>query len=494
MKYVSTRTENCHKITSAEAIKNGLAPDGGLYMPESIPSLSLDEIGSLVGESYPVRAARILSKFLTDYTYEELLCDTSAAYAEEKFEGAAAPIAHLSDLAVLELFHGPTCAFKDMALQLMPRLFSRAMEKCNETDTALILTATSGDTGKAALEGYRDIPGIKLQVYYPTDGVSRIQKLQMQTQEGDNLSVVAIRGNFDDAQNGVKEIFSDKQMQSELSSRGIFLSSANSINFGRLAPQIAYYVSAYCDLVKDGSISLGDPIDVTVPTGNFGNIFAAYIAKRMGLPIGTLVCASNRNHVLTDLLESGVYDKNRPFYTTISPSMDILISSNLERLLFLTLGARKTADYMTRLAKEGVYRLTPEDHAKIKESFVGIYTDEEQTRRTVRETYEEQNYLADPHTAVALSAARRYASLRKAERKMLVVSTASPYKFAKDVMLALTGAAPSDDAEAPAMLHALTGRKIPTPIAALQTKSPRFTEVIEASDMMRRVLRFALDQ
>ncbi|HBJ18221.1 MAG TPA: threonine synthase [Clostridiales bacterium] len=494
MDYISTRSINCPKISSAEAIKTGLSPDGGLYMPEHIPTLTNEELASLYDMSYPERAAKILAKFLTDYTEEELLADTAAAYAPERFSAAPAPVTALSDLFILELFHGPTCAFKDMALQLMPRLFSRALIKCKEEKTALILTATSGDTGKAALEGYRDIPGVRLQVFYPTDGVSTLQKLQMQTQEGKNLSVIAIRGNFDDAQNGVKAIFSDPAMKAELDKRGVFLSSANSINFGRLAPQIVYYISAYCDLVKNGSIAEGEVIDVAVPTGNFGNIFAAFLAKKMGLPIGTLLCASNRNHVLTDFLESGVYDRNRPFFQTISPSMDILISSNLERLLYLIAGPERTAAYMKNLAEHGAYRLTPEDFAEVRRHFVGMYTDEEETERTVRETYEKQNYLTDPHTAVALCAARRYEKIRKAERKMLVVSTASPYKFAKTVTHALTGNTPPDGIEAADRLHTLTGREIPAPLDALRRATIRFSEVIEAPDMPKTVLHFAENQ
>ena len=494
MNYISTRSENCPKISSAEAIKNGLAPDGGLYMPETVPTLTNEEIATLTWLSYPARAAKILAKFLTDYTEEELLADAESAYAASRFDGTPAPVVPLSDLFVLELFHGPTCAFKDMALQLMPRLFSRALTKCKEEKTALILTATSGDTGKAALEGYRDIDGVKLQVFYPTDGVSALQKLQMQTQEGGNLSVVAIRGNFDDAQSGVKAIFADPEMKKKLEARGVFLSSANSINFGRLVPQIVYYVSAYCDLVSDGHIAPGDPIDVAVPTGNFGNIFAAFIAKQMGLPLGTLLCASNCNHVLTDFFERGVYDRNRPFYQTISPSMDILISSNLERLLFLIAGAKRTAAYMESLAKTGAYRLTPEDFAEVQRHFVGMYTDEEETRRTIRDTYEKQNYLTDPHTAVALCAARRYEKIRKAERKMLVVSTASPYKFAKDVTHALTGGASPEGMEAADRLHTLTGRGIPAPLDALRDRAIRFSEVIEAPDMPQVVLRFAENQ
>ena len=336
MQYKSTRTKNGALVSAAEAIKTGLAPDGGLFMPESIPALSLGELAELIECSYAERATYVFAKCLTDYSIQEIHEDTCAAYSEERFPGGAAPLHDIDGKIVsLELWHGPTCAFKDMALQIMPRLLSRALRKTGESREALILVATSGDTGKAALEGYRDVEQIKIKVFYPVDGVSRVQKLQMQTQEGKNVDVSAIIGNFDDAQTGVKKIFGDAAIAKELDANGVFLSSANSINWGRLAPQIAYYVSAYCDMVKMGKIVLGDKVDVCVPTGNFGNIFAAYIAKEMGLPLEKLICASNKNNVLTDFLASGTYDRNRHFYTTTSPSMDILISSNLERLLYL---------------------------------------------------------------------------------------------------------------------------------------------------------------
>ncbi|MBQ6893200.1 MAG: threonine synthase, partial [Clostridia bacterium] len=336
MNYSSTRSTNKNeKVSAAQAIKQGLANDGGLFMPESIPQISLSDIETLIDKSYVERAVNVLAKFLTDYTEDELRADCEAAYNENRFVGGAAPIKSVDGKVFsLELWHGPTCAFKDMALQIMPRLLCRALEKTGEKRDAMILVATSGDTGKAALEGYRDVDKIRIKVFYPVDGVSRVQKLQMATQGGNNVDVCAIYGNFDDAQSGVKKIFADADIASELNDKGIFLSSANSINWGRLAPQIVYYVSAYCDMVKMGEIELGDKIDVCVPTGNFGNIFAAYIAKMMGLPIDKFVCASNKNNILTDFLATGTYDRNRKFYTTMSPSMDILISSNLERLLY----------------------------------------------------------------------------------------------------------------------------------------------------------------
>ena len=369
MNYISTRgygVKEGQPATAAGAIKQGLAPDGGLYMPENIPMLEKGELEKLAGMSYPERAATVLSKFLTDYTYEELLADCSEAYSEARFPGGAAPVSALgSKMRILELWHGPTAAFKDMALQIMPRLFVRALKKTGEKRTALILVATSGDTGKAALEGYKDVDGVKIAVFYPVDGVSRVQKLQMATQEGGNVDVFAVKGNFDDAQNGVKKIFSDLEMKKALDEKGYFFSSANSINWGRLAPQIVYYISAYCDLVSSGDIALGEKIDICVPTGNFGNIFAAYIAKRMGLPVGKFVCASNKNNILTDFLNTGVYDRNRAFHTTMSPSMDILISSNLERLLYLVAGSEQTAAYMKELNATGKYKVSDEILAKI---------------------------------------------------------------------------------------------------------------------------------
>ena len=489
MNYISTRGGSA-PVTSAYAIKKGLSEDGGLYMPECIPALTGDEIRSLVDKDYCDRAVFVLSKFLTDYTQEELRADVCGAYAPEKFGDCPAPVTSLRELGyMLELWHGPTCAFKDMALQLMPRLFVRALRKCNEKRTALILVATSGDTGKAALEGYRDVEGTKIKVFYPTGGVSRVQKLQMQTQEGKNVSVSGIVGNFDDAQTGVKRIFSDKEYARELDSRGVFLSSANSINWGRLVPQIVYYVSAYCDMVKSGAIALGEEIDVCVPTGNFGNIFACYIAKKMGLPVNKLICASNKNDVLTEFLTSGRYNKNRLFHTTISPSMDILISSNLERLLYITLGTEKTRAYMEKLNGEGEYTLCKEDFEKISHDFIGISADEEKTKATIKNIYESKNCLIDTHTAVAVYATEQYLNTNKAERKVLTVSTASAYKFARDVYLSLTEK-PIGDLEALTALCQLTGTEIPAPLAALTSKEVIHTETIKKEDMERAVTDF----
>jgi len=494
MNYVSTRGIDKEGVSSAYAIKTGLAKDGGLYMPESIPTISYEEIEELVALPYTERAARVLSKFLSDYTYEELLEDASTAYSKEKFGNSPAPVTDLGDgVYMLELWHGPTSAFKDMALQIMPRLFVRALRKCDEKRCAMILVATSGDTGKAALEGYRDVPGTKIKVFYPVDGVSRVQKLQMQTQEGNNVSVSGIVGNFDDAQTGVKRIFADADMAKRLDEAGVFLSSANSINWGRLVPQIVYYVSAYCDMIASGAIALGDKIDVCVPTGNFGNIFAGYIAKLMGLPIERLVCASNKNNVLTDFFRTGVYDRNRTFHATMSPSMDILISSNLERLLYVTLGADKTRGYMEKLNNDGRYELTGEDLALISKSFVGYYTTEEETAKTIADTYKNKNCLIDTHTAVAIHATDAYMNDYKAERKIVAVSTASAYKFARDVYRSLTAADADGDLEALEALHNLTGVDIPTPLASILNKEIRHTGTIDKSEMENATLDFARD-
>ena len=473
MKYISTRGAHSDGVTSAYAIKTGLASDGGLFMPEEIPSIDLELIKELSALSYPERAAKILSLFLTDYSYDELLLDAEAAYSKDKFIPSPAPITELSDRKyMLELWHGPTCAFKDMALQIMPRLFTGALKKCGEERTALILVATSGDTGKAALEGYRDVPGTKIQVFYPVDGVSEVQKRQMQTQEGSNVAVAGINGNFDDAQTGVKQIFSDSAIAASLNENGVFLSSANSINWGRLVPQIVYYISAYCDMYNSGAITLGEEIDVCVPTGNFGNIFACYIAKEMGLPVSTLVCASNKNNILTDFISEGVYDRNREFYATMSPSMDILISSNLERLLYLLFGSERCALLMKELNDSGRYQLTKEELSKLQESFVGYYTDEDECRATVKRIYEKEDRLIDTHTAIAMSAAERYMSGSEAKSAMLVVSTASAYKFAGDVLLSLTGSKPENDLDAPASLNEVSGVEIPAPLLDSLAKTP----------------------
>ena len=491
MMYQSTRDSAHKKYSAAEVIKMGLAPDGGLFIPETIPALTAEEISTLCGESYPVRAAKILGKFLTDYTYEELLSDCEAAYAETSFPGGAAPLVHVHDnIYSLELWHGPTAAFKDMALQIMPRLLSRALVKTGETRDALILVATSGDTGKAALEGYKDIDRIKIMVFYPVDGVSRVQKLQMATQTGNNVNVCAIYGNFDDAQTGVKKIFGDADMAARLLDKGYILSSANSINWGRLAPQIVYYVSAYCDLLNSGAIQMGETMDVCVPTGNFGNIFAGYIAKLMGLPVRHFVCASNQNNILTDFLRTGTYDRNRAFHLTMSPSMDILISSNLERLLCLSAGEERTAAYMEELKTSGAYTVDADVLDKITANFSGYFADEAETAKTIKAYFENHGYLADTHTAVALSCAEQYVATLDASsvRPVVVDSTASPYKFAADVYESLGKTQPADPLSALDELSVATATEIPYPLRGLAERTVRFDGVIRADEMAQAVL------
>ena len=484
MNYISTRGgSDC--LSAAGAIKQGLAHDGGLFMPQSLPDLDSQDIAELCEVSYPERAAYILSRFLTDYSYEELLEDCVAAYSPERFVGGAAPIHKLSDnIFALELWHGPTSAFKDMALQIMPKLLSRALKMTDEKRLAYILVATSGDTGKAALEGYRDVPGVKIMVFYPVDGVSRVQKLQMATQTGSNVAVCAIRGNFDDAQNGVKKIFGDPDAAKLLDSHGAFLSSANSINWGRLVPQIVYYVSAYCDLINSGEIYAGEKINVTVPTGNFGNIFAAFLAKQMGLPINRLVCASNRNNILTDFLDTGTYDRNREFYTTMSPSMDILISSNLERLLYTLGGSELTSQLMKQLSSDGKYTIPADLKQAIDAHFTGLYCDEANTSLEIKRTFSDDGYLIDTHTAVGLNCAKQYQQSNRDGLKMLVASTASPYKFASDVYKSITGRLPGDELSALTELSELTGTEIPYPLRDIDKREIRFDKVIDKADML----------
>jgi threonine synthase len=376
-----------------------------------------------------------------------------------------------------------------MALQIMPRLLSRALVKTGENRTALILVATSGDTGKAALEGYRDVNKTRIIVFYPQDGVSRVQKLQMSTQIGGNVDVCAVRGNFDDCQNGVKQIFSDASTAYELDRHGYFFSSANSINWGRLAPQIVYYVSAYCDLISSGSVSCGDTVNVCVPTGNFGNILAAYIAKLMGIPFGKLICASNSNNVLTDFIRTGTYDRNRRFYITMSPSMDILISSNLERLLWFIAGAEKTRVYMSELKASGRYTVSDDIIKKISETFVGYYADEKATASAIRAAYEKYNYLSDTHTAVALDCAEKYIRDSGDNKIIVTASTASPYKFAGDVFRSLTGRSPAGDLEAIDELNALTGVPVPFPLDGIGGRRVRFMNSVEVSEMKDYVIK-----
>lgn len=487
MKFISTRDTGAekHRVSSAEAIKTGLAPDGGLFMPEEIPSLSGADIERLRALSYEKRASEVISLFLTDYDKALLESDCAAAYSDERFPGGAAPFVKLGDgKYVLELWHGPTCAFKDMALQIMPRLLSRALAMTGEKRRAHILVATSGDTGKAALEGYRDVDGIDITVFFPVDGVSQMQKLQMTTQRGENVNVCAVDGNFDDAQTGVKKIFSDSALAKEADRRGFFFSSANSINWGRLVPQIVYYISVYCDLVNAGEIENGEKINVCVPTGNFGNIFAAYIARRMGLPISRLICASNSNCVLTSFIESGTYDRNREFFKTMSPSMDILISSNLERLLWSIAGEEENSKYMRELAESGKYTVGNKTLAEIQSVFKGYYSTESETAEALARTYKNYGYLADTHTSVALDCFDKYIKETGDKTKCVIASTANPYKFPASVIEALGGKCEgSEPGKLLKTLEELTNTKAPAQLAEVLSLPVRFRDTVEPDGM-----------
>ena len=435
--YKSTRGNN-ELITSSEAIIAGIAPDGGLYVPDSIPKLSID-LKSMVGMDYKETAYNVMKEFFTDFSEEELRYCINSAYDKKFDHQDIAPIKEASGVFFLELFHGPTIAFKDMALSILPYLLTTSLKKQNLSKEVVILTATSGDTGKAALEGFSDIDGIKIIVFFPEKGVSEIQKLQMKTHKGENTFVIGIDGNFDDAQNGVKAIFNNEEIREKMQSKNSMFSSANSINIGRLVPQVAYYFHAYMSLVRRGDITLGEEINVVVPTGNFGNILAAYYAKNMGLPIKKLVCASNENKVLFDFINTGIYDRRREFVLTASPSMDILISSNLERLLYVVSGenALKIKELMNKLQIDGYYEIDGTMKEGFKDLFAA-YASEEDTFKAIREVFEKDNYLIDTHTAVGYSAYKDYVSLSKDEAtKTVIASTASPYKFNSSVMGAL---------------------------------------------------------
>ena len=491
MKFQSTRDANKIKYPSAQVIKQGLADDGGLFVPEAIPHVTHEDILSFCKLPYHVLAAKILTMYLTDYCYDELLSDCKMAYSEASFPGGACQTVKVNDNTYsLELWHGPTCAFKDMALQIMPRLLSRALTMTGEDRTALILVATSGDTGKAALEGYKDIDRVKISVFYPESGVSTIQKLQMVTQTGSNVNVCGVNGNFDDIQSAVKRIFSDTDFAKELSSKGYLLSSANSINFGRLAPQIVYYFKSYCDLINEGKIVVGDKINVCVPTGNFGNILAAYIAKLMGLPIGKLICASNSNNVLTEFLRTGTYNKNREFKVTSSPSMDILISSNLERLLYFVCGENNTAEYMKSLNDTGRYILDIDTLSAINNDFIGYFTDEYTTMRTVQDIHDNYGYLIDTHTGVAFSALDQYREETGDQTIAIVASTANPYKFAKDVHDAIYDDVYLTDLQAFHRREKLSGDPIPAPLKDIEKREVKFDRVISPDEMYEEIKRF----
>ena len=493
MKYLSTRDRSV-RLDAAEAIEMGLSRDGGLLTPCEIPQIDEAFLNSLVHVRYQERAAKVMALYLTDYTEAELLTFAENAYGLEKFDtDAVAPVRTLDETThCLELWHGPTSAFKDMALQMLPQLLSAALKKTGEEKTVCILVATSGDTGKAAMEGFADVPQTKIMVFYPKDGVSKVQETQMVTQDGENVGVCAVVGNFDDAQAGVKRIFSDAALRETLAERGYFLSSANSINWGRILPQVVYYISAYCDLVRDGRLVMGDKVNFCVPTGNFGDILAAYYAKRMGLPVGRLICASNCNDVLTDFLRTGVYDRNRPFHTTMSPSMDILISSNLERLLFDLSGENdaEVRGYMEALSQTGRYEVSDAIKAALKEQYWGGFCDEAGTSVAIAKYYKDYGYLIDTHTAVAANVMEQYRAASGDKTATVFVSTASPYKFCDSVLTAIGDKPAGDGVELLDQLHDKTGVAVPRRLAALKGKARRFDLTCEKPGMDAVVLDF----
>ena len=496
MFYNSTRNSNV-KVSSAEAITQGISVDGGLFVPENDVHFSQEEIRVMCGMDYQGIAANVISRFADDFTASEIEKCVTDAYRKEKFpEGPAGFTTLDNNLSVLELWHGPTCAFKDMALQIMPLFMRKAIEKCGESKEITILTATSGDTGKAALEGYRDVPGIKIMVFYPSEGVSETQKLQMVTQCGSNVNVVAIKGNFDNAQTGVKKIFSDKKFAKKLASDGKMLSSANSINWGRLLPQIVYYFFSYAKLVSAGTVRFGDKIDFCVPTGNFGDILACYYAKKAGLPVERIICASNDNKVVADFLNTGVYDKNREFLTTTSPAMDILVSSNLERLIYDALGRDCGAvkELMEKLSSCGRYEVSAEVLNKIKEDFDAGFSDQAEVSETVANVYRQYKYLIDPHTAVGVSV---YGKVSDKSRHTVCVSTASPFKFNTCVAESLFGSDISKgvgEDRISAMLSERTGFPVPVPLRGLFDRKVRFKEVVEPEMMPKKAEDFIYDR
>ncbi len=485
--YKSTRNAD-KTVTASQAILKGLAEDGGLFVPTELPKLDVT-MNELKTMSYQETAYAVMKQFLTDFTEEELKHCINSAYDSKFDTEVIAPLVKVGDTYHLELFHGATIAFKDMALSILPHLLTTAAKKNNVTKDIVILTATSGDTGKAALAGFADVPGTKIIVFYPKNGVSKVQELQMVTQKGDNTSVVAIHGNFDNAQSGVKALFEDKELEKELSEAGYQFSSANSINIGRLVPQVVYYVYAYAKLLENEEIENGEEINVTVPTGNFGNILAAYYAKQMGVPIAKLICASNENKVLFDFFKTGKYDRNREFVLTSSPSMDILISSNLERLIYTIAGqdAKKNSELMEALKKDGVYEITPEMKEKLSD-FEGGYSTEEETKETIGGTYKSTGYVMDTHTAVAAHVSRAYRDASKDQKKMLVASTASPYKFARSVMTSIDEK--YDELEEFALIDELekvSGVAIPNAIEEIRNAQIRHTKECDVDKMKETV-------
>ena len=489
MKFKSTRGSE-ELLFSAQAISQGIAKDGGLFVPIEIPQVDLSEIALLEKMSYAERAEYILKFFLTDYTAQELQYCTSQAYSQDNFSEPIAPVVSLEEnLSVLELWHGKTSAFKDMALQILPYLLTVALKKETSAKKLLILVATSGDTGKAALEGFKDVAGTEIIVFYPVDGVSDIQKLQMTTQAGENVHVFAVKGNFDDAQTGVKEIFANQNMAESIEKLGYQFSSANSINWGRLVPQIVYYFSAYIDLVKQKSIKLGEQVNFCVPTGNFGNILAGYYAELMGLPVHKFICASNLNNVLTDFINTGEYNRNREFYKTNSPSMDILISSNLERFLHQITGdSSLVAKYMQELSQKGYYKIAGHTLEKIKEVMQAYCFDEAQTEKAIADVYATKKYLLDTHTAVAYLAAEKYQQETADKTHTVVLSTASAFKFSQDVLKALkqdiTGL---DSFQQNDLLEKLTAQPTPARIKSLKTAKVLHEQIIDKQEMLAAI-------
>ena len=487
--FYSTRGDN-KAVGAPEAVLRGLAPDGGLYTPKAVPAISPE---TLADADFVTVSQKILGLYLDGYTKEEIDACVDAAYRDKFDAEDIVPLKKVGGAYVLELFHGPTAAFKDVALSVLPQLMSRAMKKAGQKEKIMILTATSGDTGSAAMKGFCGVDGISVLVFYPDKGISPIQRAQMTSMEGDNVAACAVSANFDAAQTGVKRIFTEMPADF-LNDNALKLSSANSINFGRLAPQIVYYYTAYLRLVKDGAIRMGDKVDFCVPTGNFGDILAGYFAKKSGLPVGKLICASNTNRVLTDFLETGVYDKNREFAVTASPSMDILVSSNLERLLYLESGCDAVAvrGWMDALKAESRYRLPEAVMDRIRENFAGLSADDAAGADAIRRVYEEYGYLMDPHTAVAWRAMEDYRAETGGNTPCVVLSTASPFKFPKTVLSALGKEAPEDAARQLSDLEALTGEAVPAALSGILTRETRFTDVIDPADMMKYVQKKAV--
>lgn len=485
--YKSTRNSNL-KVTASEAILTGLAPDGGLFVPEKLPTLDVS-MEQLKDMSYQETAYAVMKQFLTDFTEEELKDCISKAYDGKFDTEEIAPLVKVDDTYYLELFHGATIAFKDMALSILPHLLTTSAKKNHVENEIVILTATSGDTGKAALAGFADVEGTRIIVFYPKNGVSKVQELQMVTQKGSNVDVVAIHGNFDNAQSGVKAMFEDKELAQELAAKGYQFSSANSINIGRLVPQVAYYVNAYAKLLANEEIAEGELINVVVPTGNFGNILAAYYAKQMGVPIDKLICASNKNKVLFDFFQTGTYDKNREFVLTTSPSMDILISSNLERLIYLIAGedSEKTRTLMEELKNSGSYTITENMKAKLSD-FASGYSDESETAESIRENYEKTGYVIDTHTAVAAHVCEQYRIKTGDAKKCVIASTASPYKFVKSVMTAIDEKyADADEFELLKVLEETSGVEMPQAIKDILDANILHTLECDADKMKETV-------